>query len=244
VVVAVDSHTSGRFSGPELPRLQHCQWPQISDSARQLLLWPLGATEQHGPHLPLDTDTVIADELAQAAHSLFPHIGLSPALPLGASGEHAHFPGTLSIGTQALTSVIIEFVRHAALHWGHVLIVNGHGGNAAALSAAGDLLRYEGRSLTIWHATSGGQRADAHAGFRETSLMLHLREESVRMDLAEAGATAPLSQLLESMRDGGVKAVSPNGVLGDPIGANAAAGKSIFEAMLNRLTATVQRCLS
>lgn len=225
---------------PALPPLALARWPQIADSARDLLIWPIGSTEQHGRHLPLSTDTVIATELAAAAHARFRGIGLAPTLPLGASGEHAGFPGTLSIGTPALTSVIVEFVRHASLSWRQVLIVNGHGGNEPALQAAQELMRYEGRLLTVWNAASGGPRADAHAGHRETSLMLFLRPETVRMDLAVAGALEPLSELLEPLRRGGVGAVSPNGVLGDPDGATAEVGERAFAWMLDRLIAVVE----
>ena len=229
---------SDRYS---LPPLESARWTQVDNSPRQVLLWPLGSTEQHGPHLPLNTDTIIASALAAAAHAGVPQLGLAPALPFGASGEHAHFPGTLSIGTPALTSVIVEFVRHAALSWQHVLVVNGHGGNADALQQASDLLRYEKRSLTVWHAASSGPRADAHAGYRETSLMLLLRPEAVRMDLAAPGVTEPLSGLTDRMRVGGVRAVSPNGILGDPTGATAESGQHIFDEMADRLLAAIHR---
>ena len=155
-------------------------WPEVDRSARQLLVLPLGSTEQHGPHLPLDTDTVIASHLAAALHAQFPQVGLAPAMPYGASGEHRDFPGTLSIGTEALTAVLVEFVRHASLDLAAVLVINGHGGNAAALAKAAELTRFEGRSLTVHHAASGGDRADPHAGYRETSLMLHLEPAAVR----------------------------------------------------------------
>jgi len=73
---------------------------------------------------------------------------------------------------------------------------------------------------------------DAHAGRAETSLMLHLRPESVRLDLAEAGNTAPLSALLPHLRAGGVAAVSRNGVLGDPRAASGEEGRRLLEAMI------------
>ncbi|MET3804045.1 creatinine amidohydrolase [Nakamurella sp. UYEF19] len=222
-----------------LQPLETARWPQVAESARTLLIWPIGSTEQHGPHLPLGTDTIIASALAAEAHRHAPHAALAPAQAIGASGEHAHFPGTLSIGTEALTSVVVEFVRHACRTFDHVLVVNGHGGNVSALQRASELMRYEGRSLTVWHAAGSGPRSDAHAGFQETSLMLYLSPETVRADLAAAGATQPLAQLLEPMRAGGVIAVSPNGVLGDPTGATALRGQALFEEMFGRLLAVV-----
>ena len=219
-------------------------WPEVAAADRRILLLPLGSTEQHGPHLPLTTDTVVATRLAELAHRRMPGVGLAPAIPYGASGEHAHFPGTLSIGTDVLSQLLVEFVRHAAGDWQHVLVVNGHGGNAEALARAAALTRYEGRSLQVHHAASGGPRADPHAGYRETCLMLHLAPETVRTELAAPGATAPLAELLPRIRAGGVRAVSANGVLGDPTGADAGEGARIFAAMADRLLDRIRALLA
>lgn len=228
----------------ELPPLATVTWPQVDAADRRVLLLPLGSTEQHGPHLPLSTDTVVASRLAERAHRTMPGVGLAPAIPYGASGEHAHFPGTLSIGTEALYQLLVEFVRHAAGDWRHVLVVNGHGGNAEALARAATLARYEGRSLQVHHAASGGPRADPHAGYRETCLMLHLAPETVRVDLAAAGAAGPLSELLPRIAAGGIRAVSANGVLGDPTGADAQEGARIFAGMADRLIDRIRGLLA
>ena len=108
----------------------------------------------------------------------FPGVGLAPAIAIGASGEHAGFPGTLSIGTEALTLLLVELGRHAGLHWPGMLLVNGHGGNAPAISRATATLRAEGRPCHAWHAAlPGSPAADPHAGRFETSLMLALAPE-------------------------------------------------------------------
>jgi len=226
-----------------LPPLAGATWPEIGRTGRQLLVLPLGSTEQHGPHLPLNTDTVVASRLAQHVHYHFPQVGLAPPMPYGAAGEHKEFPGTLSIGTEALTAVLVKFVRHASWSWRHVLVVNGHGGNIEALAAAAELMRFEGRSMTVQHAASGGDRADAHAGYRETSLMLHLAPAAVRLDLLEAGNTRSLEDLLPLLRAGGVRSVSPNGVLGDPRGANSAEGRRVFAEMGANVLAQAGRLL-
>src|SRR5689334_2633361 len=91
-----------------------------------VIVVPLGATEQHGPHLPLGTDTTIACALASGLAAAR-EVVVAPALPYGSSGEHAGFEGTLSIGQAALELVLIELVRSAA---SPVLFVSAHGGNA------------------------------------------------------------------------------------------------------------------
>ena len=153
---------------------------------RALLAVPVGATEQHGPHLPVTTDTDIA--LALVARLV--EADAAPPLCFGSSGEHAGFPGTLSIGQVALSAVLVELGRHASLHWRTMLLVNGHGGNAGAIGDALRQLRAEGRDCHVWHA---GVRPsmladagidlvpDAHAGRVETSMMLALAPQDVRL---------------------------------------------------------------
>lgn len=205
-----------------MTRLRDARWPDVAAVPREVLVLPVGSLEQHGPHLPLDTDAFVAAAVADRLHELRPAAGLAPALPFGASGEHAGFPGTLSIGTEALRLAVVELVRHAAADWGAVLAVNGHGGNAGALRQAADLCRREGRRLDVVQLGLPGM--DAHAGRAETSIMLHLAPERVRLDLAVAGEVRPVRELLPLLRAEGVRAVSPNGVLGDPAGASAAQG--------------------
>ena len=186
-----------------------------------LVLVPLGSTEQHGPHLPLDTDTVIATAVAHEVGAAL-DAWVAPPIPFGSSGEHQSFSGTASVGTDALTHVLVELVRSLRTWAARVVIVNAHGGNVAALDAADEI---------EW-VPCATEETDLHAGFTETSLMLHLRPESVRLDLAEAGNPQPLSEILPAMVGGGVAAVSANGVLGDPAGASAAEGERVLRAMV------------
>ncbi|WP_416955307.1 mycofactocin biosynthesis peptidyl-dipeptidase MftE [Streptomyces sp. Agncl-13] len=209
--------------------LAHTAWPDVPPDA--LVLLPIGSTEQHGPHLPLDTDSVIAEAVVRRAATALPGTLVAPTLPYGASGEHAGFPGTVSIGHEALCAVLVEAVRSLSLWAGRIVVVNGHGGNTATLDTALRLLRTEGHHVaSTGCAVPGG---DAHAGRTETSVMLHLAPERVRLECAVVGDTRPLALLLPELMAHGVRAVSPSGVLGDPTGASAAEGRRATDAMVS-----------
>ena len=213
------------------PFLGGVAWPEIPDGP--LVVVPLGSVEQHGHHLPLSTDTSVACAASEAAMGAFDGALLAPALPYGASGEHEGFPGTISIGTEVLTGLLVEYGRSAGRWAGRVLFVNGHGGNLDALRAAVPLLRSEGRDVA-WFPC-GVQGGDAHAGRTETSLMLHVEPQGVRVGQAVAGVRTPISRLLPRLRAEGVLGVSPTGVLGDPAGASAVEGHALLSELVERL---------
>lgn len=219
--------------GRPAPRsLASATWPDVPDKPTVLL--PTGATEQHGPHLPLFTDTVIARAVADRAAALLPGASVvAPAVPYGASGEHADFPGTISLGHEALRGLLVEAVRSLSPWAARVVFVNGHGGNTATLDAVAGQLRREGHDVA-WSpcAAPGG---DAHAGATETSIMLHLAPELVHTDRLETGDTRPLAVLLPELRAHGVRAVSRTGVLGDPTGADSREGRRLVEEMTRTL---------
>lgn len=228
------------MTGAPLPPLARARWPQVADAERTVLVLPVGSMEQHGPHLPLSTDAVLAEAVAARLHAARPQAGLAPVLAFGASGEHREFPGTLSIGTSALQEVVVELVRHASLSWGGVLVVSGHGGNAEALRAAAALCRAEGRMLAVTEVGRPGM--DAHAGRAETSMMLAVAPDLVRGDLAEPGVRTPVTELMPVLAAQGVRAVSPNGVLGDPAGASAQEGVRLLDAIVAAAVARYDAC--
>ncbi|MEU6128076.1 mycofactocin biosynthesis peptidyl-dipeptidase MftE [Saccharopolyspora sp. NPDC047091] len=213
------------------------RWTELDGAARVLAI-PLGATEQHGPHLPLRTDTAIAEALCTRLARRLPEVVVGPAVPYGASGEHADFPGTLSIGHEALWLLLVELVRSADRFTG-VVLVNGHGGNLPTVRRAAEQLRGEGRRVLAW--CPDGPADDSHAGRTETSAMLHLHPDEVALPDAVAGNTEPLPELIDRLRTGGVRAVSPNGVLGDPAGATPAEGEALLARWTDALVAAVTR---
>jgi mycofactocin precursor peptide peptidase len=230
-------------------RLGDATWREVDGIARRrpdeqapapIVLVPVGSTEQHGPHLPLATDTIIAEELAGRAVHHTDGLMIGPTISVSASGEHAGFPGTLSIGSQVMTSVIVELVRSADWAAG-VVLVNGHGGNHDAIAEAMSTVNGEGhRALAWWpkwpRRRDGGP-ADLHAGRIETSMMLAIDPGLVRLELAAAGANASIDEL----RTKGVRAISSTGVLGDPDGASGREGERFITAFVEDLVHQIER---
>jgi creatinine amidohydrolase len=229
-------------------RLGDATWVEIDRARRStddgtqtpIVLIPVGSTEQHGPHLPIRTDTLIAEEIAGRAVHHTDGLVIGPTIAVSASGEHADFPGTLSIGTATTTAMIVELVRSADWAAG-VVLVNGHGGNHEAVRAAVELLTAEGRPTLAWWPRwpkrRDGGPADLHAGRIETSLMLAIDPGLVRLELAVAGPDASVADL----RERGVRSVSPTGVLGDPDGASGREGEQFITAFVEDLVHQIER---
>jgi creatinine amidohydrolase len=215
-------------------------WPEVARLGRtgQVLVVPLGATEQHGPHLPVSTDTDIAVALAERLARQSPDVVVTMPVAFGASGEHQDFPGTLSIGQAALELLLLELCRSAGASFSRTVIISAHGGNAEPVVRAVRRLRDEGREV---RAFAPRWRGDAHAGRTETSVMLALAPERVRLEHAEAGDTTPIAELMPRLRRDGLRAVTPNGVLGDPAGANAEEGEELLRRAVDDLVALVKR---
>jgi creatinine amidohydrolase len=198
----------------------------------------VGSTEQHGPHLPLSTDTEIALAVARGLAARRSDVLVAPAVAYGSSGEHAGFPGTLSIGQAALEVMLLELIRSADA-FAATVIVSAHGGNSAPLARAVDTLTREGRTVRIWFPPAGDP-TDSHAGRTETSLVLAVRPGGAALARAEPGVCRPLDELWPDLRREGVAGVSENGVLGDPTGATAEQGQKLLAAWVDDLTRFLQ----
>lgn len=219
-------------------------FPELLGRAPVLVL-PLGAWEQHGPHLPLDTDSIIinrvVNEVVATPELLTADLLIAPTISITASDEHEGFPGTLSTGTQALKDSVVAICRSASWARG-VCIVNGHGGNADALAAITSALEYEKITHSVWSLPSyvGG---DMHAGHTETSLMLHISPESVRNVSIESG-THVTQGIVDEMREHGVRGISTNGIIGDATTATASHGEAVLALYTRSLQEHLVRCLN
>jgi mycofactocin system creatininase family protein len=216
--------------------------PELRGSAPRLLALPLGATEQHGPHLPVGTDSRIAMAFACRLAERRRDVVVAPVLPYGSSGEHAGFPGTLSIGRELVAQALIEIGRSMGPEFMGLVIVSAHGGNFDSVERAIGVLQGEGRRALAWSPVVPG--GDAHAGHVETSLILALAPEQARMDLARPGQTEPLSVIIADLKNKGVRAVAPNGVLGDPTHATPEEGHRLWDYLTDQLSRAVDRAFA
>lgn len=223
------------------------------DPERTIALLPLGAIEQHGPHLPLSTDAVIAAEIARrGAERAKADVLLLPTLEIGKSNEHLAFPGTLTLAAETLIAMwtaIGESVARAGLS--KLVMLNAHGGQVAVMQIVARELRIRCNMLAVAACTwDCGYPADVlppaeaphgiHGGLSETSLMLHLRPDLVRMDRAAdfVPATVAFNATHERLRMVGSPGIGwmaqdlhPDGVAGNAAAATAETGRRIAEAL-------------
>jgi creatinine amidohydrolase len=237
-----------------LAELKLSEIDRITESS--ILIQPVGAIEQHGPHLPLNTDLVIPTRTAEALVDRFGDgldLWLLPPLAYTKSNEHAWAPGTVWLSAQTLLSVLDDIGRSlATLPAGKLVFLNGHGGNSSLLNVAcRDMRLAHGLATFLMHPMlppdQGGESAASelgmgiHGGHLETSLMLYLEPSLVSADLP--GAVLPSSVAEnEFVRFGGPVSFgwlsddfTTEGHIGDPSGASPEAGRIAFEATVEYL---------
>ena len=235
-------------------------WPQAGKKLTEvdIALLPVGAIEQHGPHLPLDTDAFDADYLARhvAEACSEPKPFVLPLIPYGVSYHHDDFKGTISISNDALSKLVYEIGMSAARNGIHKLvIINGHGGNSPALNYAAQMIN---RDANIFVCVDTGETSDVdiyavittpndvHAGEIETSTALAVRPELVDMRHAVKSVPRFSNTYLNFTSKRGVawyaatSRISSQGVLGDPTKASAQKGAKIWEISIAHLVGLVE----
>jgi creatinine amidohydrolase len=244
-------------------RLADLTGPEVLEAIRpgSILVQPLGAIEQHGPHLPLSTDLVIAESVAEAAVAAAGDevdAWLLPTLAVTKSNEHSWSPGTLDLSVATMLSVLDDLGRAVARTAARKLVfLNGHGGNSALVSMANRELRVDHGLMTfLAHpfvppdqggtSEPGELGMGVHAGADETSLMLHLRPHLVHMDRAVRSVPEWMADHRQ-VRFGGRVAFGwrsddfgPHGVIGDPTTATAERGRALFDAGVEAFVAALR----
>jgi creatinine amidohydrolase len=240
------------------PRLARATWPDLDATRPRVAIIPLGATEQHGSHLPFATDTLIADALAVRLAARLESAMALPALPVGCSSEHMGFPGTLDLSANTVVSWLTDVLRSLAVHGvERAIVFSAHGGNVETLRAAAPMLRAAAPSITVdvladldgltarLHAEAArfgiaAEAAGHHAGEVETSIMLALHPELVRMDAAEPGHVTPTADP-QTLFYPDLRRTAPTGTVGDPRGASAVRGARYVGVWVDVLEARAPR---
>lgn len=219
----------------------------VAEGARTAVL-PLGAIEQHGPHLPLSMDSDHADALAMRVASELGDALVLPTVRVGHSPHHLGFAGTLSLRESTLEAVCVDYCEHLAPQgFERVVIFSAHIGNYPVMRGFEERLRAALAPLTVvmftdhraildvWRDAADrvaglGERVRGHADVAETSVMLALHPRTVRMrELAPGYLGAVDERVLQRAFEHGVHTISPSGTLGDPVGASAEIGEACLE---------------
>jgi len=239
-------------------------WPEAKKRFAEVdvALLPVGAIEQHGPHLPLDTDAFDADYLSRqvAARCSDPKPLVLPLIPYGVSYQHDDFSGTISISNETMAQLVYEIGINAARNGiKKLIIINGHGGNGPALNFAAQKINCEKR---IFVGVDSGETSDVdiygmidtpndiHAGEIETSTALALRPHLVKMALAKKEVPKFSIRYLNFTAQRWISwyayttRISSSGVIGDPTKANAEKGAKMWETMIEHLVNLVEELKS
>jgi creatinine amidohydrolase len=232
--------------------LVHLTWTEIRDLNKQqgVVLLPVGAIEQHGPHLPVTTDTLLVTNMLKRAMQLIPlnvPAWRLPAVSYGKSNEHQNFPGTISLSSDTLTAILKD-IAASLLRAGfrRLAFVNGHGGNSALLElVARDIRADTGLMVfciqpSFWleppfKISEQEKRFGIHAGELETSLILAMQPAFVRMDKRSKHYPEPHFHVSGSTVAWLTSDWSESGVFGDATIATAEKGQALLEHGSERL---------
>lgn len=231
--------------------LEEMAWPEVEAAladGRRTVIVAVGSIEQHGPHLPLNMDTLDGDELSRRIARELGDALAAPTIRPGCSGHHMGFPGTITIPPETLMDVVRSYCRSLDEHgFEHVVLVPTHGGNFGPVTTVAPDIAREVDATVIPLADLGehmqlldegldraGIEYDQdviHAGAVETAIVLAVDDGLVRTEHLERGFEGEISTA--RLLSDGFRAVTENGVLGDPTRATADAGEIIIETVVN-----------
>jgi creatinine amidohydrolase len=241
----------------QIRKLAEMHWPEVRealDSGTTTIVAAAGSMEQHGPHLPFQTDTLLGTVLADAVASRLDHVIVGPTIPFGVSEHHMAFPGTITLDTPTFKAVVRQYVASLAKHgFENVVIIPSHGGNFGPLASLfeetggridgarflpyTDLMTFIGvmnRKAAEDNITP--QVAGAHAGETETSMVLAEQPGLVLMDKAEEGFVGTFDEAASrTVFEKGMTALTSNGILGDARPATAERGRGYIETLADML---------
>ena len=241
-------------------KLEELHWPEVQQALHDgfdTVVFAVGATEQHGPHLPLACDTLIGEALALAVARKLGHTLVAPAVRVGCSEHHIAFPGTMSIDSATLQAILVSYTKSLAGHGFHrILIVPSHGGNFKTVAEAVPLLReqlpdkeiigfadlqriFKETNRVSNHYGISTAASGIHAGEFETSLLLSLHPELIDMSLAVEGYTGDPGEIVPKIMRDGVISVSSSGILGDACLGDAKRGPAYLKAWVELIVADV-----
>jgi creatinine amidohydrolase len=233
--------------------LENKTWKEIEELLNKgynKIILPIGSTEQHGPHLPLFTDTIITMEISKELACKLGKTLIAPPISVGLSEHHMYFPGTITLKKDTLKKVIEEYIESLYKHgFKYIIPFSMHGGNYPALKEIKEefknkepmVIIYDDfeKLSAIFHKPAEEkipyQLIGSHAGLVETSVILYLNEELVRRNLIVQGYIGDLQYAREKMRKEGINAVNINGILGDPRYADKEIGRRALESVVNFL---------
>ncbi len=239
--------------------------PEIGalDRDKTVVVFPIGSVEQHGNHMPLGTDTILAHEVSLAAAGEAGDVVVLPPPWYGFSAHHMRFPGSVTLRAETLMAVAEDVVASVVKHgFKRILVVNGHGGNGGVIDVLASTLGHkhygQARIVTLTYfalardsiaalrqSKTGGM---GHACEFETSLIQHLRPELVKIDRARTTYPDPGSRYLTTDLIGSQAVrvyhdfgdLSPTGTLGDPSLASAEAGQAFFDGSVTALASFIE----
>ncbi|MGF9715166.1 creatininase family protein [Paenibacillus naphthalenovorans] len=243
--------------------LTEMTWLEIKEALKtvKIAIIPLGAHEQHGPHMVESCDAVLAEEMGKRlTEKLYPEALMTPAINMGISSHHIHFPGTISLEPSTLIAILRDMIKSLKQHGiGKFLVLNSHGGNQSTLGVAADVLTRE-LNIEFYYAKTTASAKDVmdrriesklygHSCDREVSEALYLAPHLVRTDKLAKGDILETGRW-KKLRPGNplqgfyyYEEMTLNGNLGDATKASREIGEEIVETALERLTKAVKDVL-